>query len=297
VRGSERQVRGAGAASRRILPLVIALAAALLVAPAVAQAETNCCFELAVDHDSTYVVSYGSDGLGYDGAFRWTVEWYLRAIVEYDDGELDVRRARSQVQFEEFSNVTRCRTSDRPCFDRERVPCNPGAVSHPDGRGGTYYYTESRSKYRRGGGASISGRGAGATLYALPPDRTYHSVFKRYCFLGHGHHGYGEEGDEVGGERSVHVKAPNKRFMRVASSGDRCSYRFTDSLSLGPDHVGSDSAAPHSWTSNLSVRYRLSAFPKSRLPSRADQLASLPDPAEPFVDDGWGKGGTGKRTC
>ena len=172
---------------RARLYVAVVVAAAWMAVPAGAGARSNCCFELAVDNQTSYFLDYLQDGFGYDGVYSYQQRWWLRMIVGYSDrgaGKLVQRDGYSLITLIEDSGITRCNDSSRPCVDnREPLPC-PGA----DAPLGGLQSKLQASIYARQAGLTVSRDG----LHAAPPDSVYYSIDQLGCNGGHGHPGYGD---------------------------------------------------------------------------------------------------------
>jgi hypothetical protein len=261
------------------------LAAALIAGPPFAAAANNCCFELAVDGRQTASLDYGSDlPQPYHGKYSLQRYWSIRSIVGFREGELTHRAALVEKSSEVMLRTTEVSSlADRHArfengtylYPYEPIPCGSNTLPERAALQGFASTltpaSDAVSMPKEGNGYRLK-LDLGQAFYSQKPvcggssDLALHSK---------------EEADSA----VTQVRAPRRKFLQIASSGDHKSRDFSSSFSITHGGV----AGVHTFENQRELTVSLRWFSPEKLASERNRLQNIECDHLICEEDDWGK--------
>jgi hypothetical protein len=269
------------------ITLAVTAWAVLTLCPISASAETNCCFELAIEGQQRAFLDYGEElPQPYHGTYSLERAWSVRTIVAFkpaspkhsatlvERGEGGSTEVRLTTQEQSTLSERHARRDEHGnyTYPYEPIPCAPGHTGLPE-------HGEKGLHLQRGAVSLVEG----SSGYRLRVD--LHSLFNSQPPACGG-----------GADLALHVKdgadtpvteipSPKLTFLRIASAGDKKTRSF-ESPPVPITHGGVSGL--HTFGNERSAQVYLSWFPESRFPNERRKLRHIKCGPQFCDRDGWG---------
>jgi hypothetical protein len=252
-----------------------------LSASASASTETNCCFELSVEGESTASLNYGDQlPQPYHGQYILSRLWSVRSIVSFRQTSSDHRAAlveqatEARLTTEESSTLSerhaRLDEHGNYTYPYEPILCSGPMFPEPN----------QEQPHSENGVVSLPQRSSGYRL-RVDVDSLFGSQ-PPTCGGGADIALHAKEGADDG---VAELPAPKLDFFRLASEGDRKS-RIFEAPRVSIAHGGVSGF--HTFENQRRATVQFSWFPKARLKAEGDRLRDLKCGPQYCDQDNWG---------